>query len=156
MTVEFNDYLKIAAEVQGGIVGAIGETITAIEQDVKGKAPMTYPDAPLHGGALSARVVTGNLRRSYHQDRKNILDPLEPSAEIGSDPGIAEYAIWQEYGTSKMAPRPSLTPSSEAQRGPHEARVYAAVAKASGVLGIVGFGEAAAGASGAPAASGDA
>jgi len=132
MTVLFNRYGLEFEEMAAAIEGAIVETATIIEQDVKGKAPVSTAGASAHAGALSAPVVTGNLRRSYHQDRANLKDPLEPSIEIGNDPGIAEYGIYVEYGTYKMAPRPHLTPSSESQTGPHALRVAAALGVAAG------------------------
>lgn len=114
--VIFNHYFKLAAGAEGAVAGAIIETANAIEQDVKGKGPHAAP------------IRTGNLRRSIHQDRGGLRNPVEPSVEVGNDLEIAEYAIYVEYGTSRMAAQPFLTPASEAQKDPHAARVAAAVA----------------------------
>jgi HK97 gp10 family phage protein len=102
--------------MEAAVAGAVEETAHAIEQDVKGNGPHAAP------------IRTGNLRRSYHTDRKGLANPVEPSVEVGNDMRVAPYALFVEYGTSRMAPRPHLTPASEAQQGPHHARVAAAVA----------------------------
>lgn len=123
-SVIFNHYGRISREASAAVEGAIVETATAIEQDVKGKGPHPAP------------IDTGNLRRSFHQDRAKLADPIEPSVEVGNDLEIAEYAIYVEYGTSRMAAQPSLTPASEAQKEPHAARVEAAVSGAAARGGI--------------------
>lgn len=117
-SVIFNHYGRISVDAAAAVEAAIVETATIIEQDVKGKGPHPAP------------IDTGNLRRSYHQDRKGLGDPIEPSVEVGNDMQIADYAGYVEYGTSRMAAQPSLTPASEAQKEPHAARVEAAVSGA--------------------------
>jgi HK97 gp10 family phage protein len=130
-SVVFNSYGRIAADIAAGVDAAIVETATAIEQDIKGAGPHAAP------------IDTGNLRRSYHQDRKGLDNPVDPTVEVGNDPSIADYAGYVEYGTSRMAAQPHLTPASEAQKEPHAARVAAAVAAgaARGVRHGGGIGE---------------
>lgn len=131
--VEFNDYWLIWAEAAEAVREAVRETTTNIEQDVKGRAPVATPGGG-GSGARSAPYRTGALRRSYHVDFKG-TNGVQIEAHVGNDPGVAPYGIFVEFGTSKMAPRPHLTPSSEAQRAPHEARVVAAVREAARVAG---------------------
>lgn len=106
--VEFNLFPEIAAEMEEASVALVRETAQAIEQDVKG------------GGPHAAPIRTGNLRRSYHTDYR------EPThAEVGNDLDVAEYAIYVEYGTYKMAAQPHLRPATDAQRQPFLDKLYA-------------------------------
>jgi HK97 gp10 family phage protein len=129
MGVVFNKYGAVFAELAAGLSEAVRETVTEIEQDVKGRAPTSSADASPSDGPLAAPFITGNLRRSYHVDFKG-TNGVQIEAHVGSDPGVAPYAVFVEYGTSKMAPRPHLTPSSEAQRVKHDERVAAVVVEA--------------------------
>jgi hypothetical protein len=104
--------------VEADVAAAVAETLTAIEQDVKGgphSLYQAYPPKPSYDR-------TGNLGRSYHMEMRGPFEGI-----VGSDPGIAPYAVFVEYGTSKMAPEPHLVPSAEAQRLPFLARVKAAL-----------------------------
>lgn len=96
--VIFNRFPEVAAEMVAKVETLVRETATAVEQDVK-------------GGPHAAPIRTGNLRRSYHTDFRGT------EAEVGNDVSVAYYAIYQEYGTYKMAARPHLRPSVEAVRG---------------------------------------
>jgi hypothetical protein len=89
------------------LAAAVQASLIAIEQDVKGGPHSVYEAYP----PKPSYDRTGNLGRSYH---KETLGPLE--GIVGSDPGIAPYAEYVEYGTSKMAPEPHLVPSAEAER----------------------------------------
>jgi hypothetical protein len=120
----FDRYAELmGAEMVGQIREVVKETATEIEQDVKGRAPKSYPGAPAEGAALAAPIRTGNLRRSYHTEEH--FEGADMYAEVGNDPSVADYALFVEYGTVHMAPRPHLTPSSEAQRAPFLAKVAA-------------------------------
>jgi HK97 gp10 family phage protein len=102
--LEFNLYAELAAKQIAGVGAVIDETLTEIEQGVKS------PDSP-----TAAPYKTGNLRRSYHRTRlRKSLGQI--SGEVGNDLSVAEYAVYVEFGTSKMAPRPHLVPSTERQR----------------------------------------
>jgi HK97 gp10 family phage protein len=99
----------IIAKAPGALGDAVRETAIAIEQDVK-------------GGPHAAPYRTGNLRRSYHHAMSG-----PASAVVGSDHGIAEYAPYVEFGTSKMSAQPHLVPATEAQREPFAQRVAKAL-----------------------------
>lgn len=133
MGVVFNGYGLVFAEAAVLIKEAVQETTTEIERDVKGRAPKATAGGSTDG-PRSAPYRTGNLRRSYHVDFKG-TNGAQIEAHIGSDEGIAPYAPFVEYGTSRMAPRAHLTPSSEAQRVKHDERVAAAIMEAAHVAG---------------------
>jgi hypothetical protein len=134
MPVEFNHYELIFEEAAVFLKEAVDETVTEIERDVKGRAETATAGGSTNGGAAAAPYKTGNARRSYHVDFEG-TNGAQIEAHIGNDPGIADYVIYLEYGTSKMAPRPHLTPSSEAQRAPHQLRVAAALTEAAKATG---------------------
>jgi HK97 gp10 family phage protein len=108
--VLFDRLPAIVGRQLAAVAGAVDETLTAIEQDVKG------------GGPHAAPYRTGNLRRSYH---KTLTGPAQ--GEVGNDPQVAHYAIYVELGTRRMAPRPHLVPAAEAQRAPFAERVRRAL-----------------------------
>lgn len=113
--VEFNRFRSVAPIMAAEVAALVNETASGIEQDVKGRAPKSSAGASPDGGALSAPIITGNLRRSYH---RTVADPKtgKIEAEVGNDPQVAPYAIYVEFGTYKMAARPHLRPSFEAAR----------------------------------------
>lgn len=53
---------------------------------------------------------TGNLRQSIRYDIQKINDN-EIEGCVGSTQKNPDYAVYTEYGTSKMAPRPWLSPA---------------------------------------------
>lgn len=71
----------------------------------------------------TAPFRTGNLRRSYHVQ----LFPEQLRARVGSDSGIAPYAGFVEFGTSKQPPQPHLGPAGMTQRGPFEDGIRKAI-----------------------------
>lgn len=112
-SVIFNRFTEVGAELIAEASTIVNENATAIEQDVK-------------GGPHAAPVLTGNLRRSYHVD---FAGGTKAEAEIGNDASVAPYAIYQEYGTYKMAARPHLRPATEARRTPFFAALAALFGK---------------------------
>lgn len=106
LIVRFNDYPEKAAACKPLLRAAVRATATAIEQTVKQTAP----------------IRTGNLRRSYHMQMTGDL-----SAEVGSDPGIADYAVYVEYGTSRMGAQPHLRPAVDQEAPVFETRIRAAL-----------------------------
>lgn len=119
----FDRYAELTAKMVAQIRGVVSDTSHNIEQDVKGRAPKSFADASAGPPAKSAPIITGNLRRSYHVEEH--FEGADMYAEIGNDPNVADYAVFVEYGTTRMAPRPHLTPSSEAQRAPFLAKIAA-------------------------------
>lgn len=103
-------FLKGATRMEAAASTAVSATLTAIEQGVKGAGPHPAP------------YRTGALRRSYHRTQTS-----PTSGRVGNDPGIAPYAKYVEFGTSKMAAQPHLLPTAEMQREPFKERLAAAV-----------------------------
>jgi HK97 gp10 family phage protein len=64
-------------------------------------------------------VDTGFLRSTIHVER---IDHL--ALQVRAD---AEYAAFVEYGTSRMAAQPYMTPAIEAVRAGYEARIARAI-----------------------------
>jgi HK97 gp10 family phage protein len=81
------------------ISNALMETATEIVQDVAG------------GGPHAAPIRQGHLRASYYAE---LLEPFK--ARVANNLGIAPYAIYVEFGTRKMSPKPHLRPAAEAAR----------------------------------------
>lgn len=88
-----NDFARISRELRPRLRDAINETALDVETLAKQRAP----------------VKTGNLRRSLH----TAPAAEELRATVGTN---VEYARFVEYGTSRMGPRPYLTPALESNR----------------------------------------
>ncbi len=87
-----NDFAKIAGELRPKVTKAVRATALEISAEAKQRAP----------------VLTGNLRRSIYTRHRS-----ETASRVGVG---AEYGPHVEYGTTRMAPRPYLTPAVEAAR----------------------------------------
>lgn len=90
---DFSEIHRLAADLTkaGAVAGvqaalAIQKTATDIERDAK----------------IAAPVDTGFLRSSISSDVRGL------HAEVGP---TAEYGVYVEYGTSRMAPQPYLGPA---------------------------------------------
>lgn len=88
-----NDFDRIADELAPKVRAAVDATALDISAAAKRSAP----------------VLTGNLRRSLHTRHLRGF-----RSRVGTN---VEYAPFVEYGTSRMAARPYLTPAVEAVRG---------------------------------------
>lgn len=89
------DLTRSAVTVEPLARMVVAKTARDIEADAKVFAP----------------VDTGNLEASITSDVKGL------SAEIGP---TASYGIYQELGTSKMAPQPFMGPAAGRRVGPFE------------------------------------
>jgi HK97 gp10 family phage protein len=102
----FNKFPAVKGRLRRQAAEAIAESAVAVEQDVKGgphSLYRAYPPSPHYDR-------TGNLGRSYHHRKINDLLYV-----VENDPNIAPYAIYVEFGTSRMAARPHLKPAAEAE-----------------------------------------
>lgn len=66
-----------------------------------------HPSLPGHPPA----VDTGNLRESINYEVHN--EKKEVYGIVGSTQKDPDYAVWMEYGTSRIAPRPWLSPAMQ-------------------------------------------
>lgn len=92
LTVERNDFPGIAEALPQAVGQAVHEIAFQIEADAKGLAP----------------VDTGFLRSSI---QTSVIDAFTAEVAVG-----AHYAAYVEFGTSRMAARPYLTPAVERNR----------------------------------------
>jgi HK97 gp10 family phage protein len=98
------DERKVIARYEDGVYGntlrAGRIVLNEARRLIDRKAPL--PSRPFE----SPRSVTGRLVRSLKINAKKRRGKVEMN--IGADGRIAKYALYLEYGTSKMAPRPFL------------------------------------------------
>jgi len=87
-----NNVKKLTKDFNNLIPVALKAGALLIQNDAKKRAP----------------YLTGTLRRSIHTEQTG-----KTSVKVGTD---VEYAIFQEYGTSKMAARPYLRPAFDENR----------------------------------------
>ena len=92
VTVERNDFAAIANRLETGA--------EVLVEMVANKA--------LGGTQMRSPVDTGNLKNSYHLVRINRF--------VWELITMVAYSVFVEFGTVKMAARPHMTPSVEAQR----------------------------------------
>ena len=90
--IVFDHFPRLAAALPEAVGTIVQETILAIETQAKIKVP----------------VDTGALRASIQSEMTG-----ETSGEVATN---IEYAPYQEYGTSRMAATPYMTPAAEAER----------------------------------------
>lgn len=94
--LEFNHFGTIAAELEG----LASKIVRGTSQDIAKEAEANTPP----------RVDTGHMMGGWWVDPKTPL-----SCEISNH---QDYAIYNELGTSHMAPHPMLTPAAEHNRQP--------------------------------------
>lgn len=89
LEVAYNRIPAICDAMRGRAEQAVAKTVFDIEGRAKGSAP----------------VDTGNLRDSITGDAAGLSGTVSTNVE---------YAIYQEYGTSRMAAHPYMIPAAEA------------------------------------------
>ena len=90
--IVYDHFPQLAAALPEAVRTIIQETIFAIETTAKIKCPVDT-------GALRASIISEMTDETAGQVATNI-----------------EYAPYQEYGTSKMAATPYMTPAAENER----------------------------------------
>lgn len=116
---ESSDMNKLAADLSGaeGRIGPVVKKVVAkitldVERDAKAAAP----------------VDVGNLKNSIgHSDLRSIGSEGSIEAEVGP---TADYGVWVELGTSKMAAQPYLGPALDRHQAPFAQAVAAVAAQA--------------------------
>jgi len=92
--IKFNRFPTLGADMRRVVSEVVRKTAFDVEAGTKQRAP----------------VDTGLLRNSYNMQMESELTVV-----VGTD---VEYAVFQEFGTHKMAAQPHLTPAAEAERQP--------------------------------------
>ena len=100
-------------------VEGVDELVRKLKR-LAGKATPAQARAALMAGAqpiqtsavIKAPVLTGTLRRSIHTETAEVGDGAV--ARVGTN---VEYAIHQEFGTSRMRGTPFLRPAFDERRG---------------------------------------
>jgi HK97 gp10 family phage protein len=90
--IVYDHFPQLAARLPEAVRTIVQETIFAIETQAKIRCP----------------VDTGALRASIQSDMTG-----ETSGEVATN---IEYSVYQEYGTSRMAATPYMTPAAEGER----------------------------------------
>ena len=91
-TIVYNHFPRITAALRPAVGAIVQETLFAIETTAKIKVP----------------VDTGALRASIQSEMTGDTEGM-----VATD---IEYSVYQEYGTSKMAATPYMTPAAENER----------------------------------------
>lgn len=115
MEIDVTELIEFAGELatQSGTLGArasaaVRKTAYDIEADAKALAP----------------VDTGALKNSISTDLEGDGRNASMTAEIGP---TVDYAIFQEYGTSRTAPQPFMRPAFD-RRAPGLAAAFEQIA----------------------------
>lgn len=120
---EFSDYLsKIAPNINNELGRQISLCCQKVEDDIKyemahtprdmSKSYYTNNKTNAHHPSLPGNPPapdTGNLRNSIRYEIH--VEGKEVYGIVGSTQKDPDYAVYTEYGTSKMAPRPWLRPA---------------------------------------------
>lgn len=94
ITIKYSNFAKIAAQMPRAVSKIVRKTALDVEATAKQIAP----------------VDTGNLKNSI------ITETPEPlSAIVGPH---TDYALYVEFGTSKMSAQPYMTPAAQKHRAP--------------------------------------
>lgn len=126
MTFEqFSDYLsKVAPNINGELEKTIALCCDKVRSDIQDSMAHTARDTTksyytnnktkAHHPSLPNNPPapdTGNLRNSIRWELHN--EGKEVYGIVGSTQKDPDYAVYTEYGTTKMAPRPWLRPAME-------------------------------------------
>lgn len=122
---QFSDYLsQIAPQVEGELTKSIKLCCDKVRSDIQGsmaKTPRdtskTYftnnktkghnPSLPGNPPARDTGNLSNSIRYEVHTEGKEIY------GIVGSTQKDPDYALYTEYGTSKMKPRPWLRPAMQ-------------------------------------------
>lgn len=124
-TEQFSDYLsKVAPQVEHSLVNTIKLCCEKVRSDIQysmahtprntTKSYYTNNKTKAHHPSLPGNPPapdTGNLRNSIRYEVHN--EGKKVYGIVGSTQNDPDYAVYTEYGTTKMAPRPWLRPAME-------------------------------------------
>lgn len=93
------------------IAGQLAKTaVKKTAKDIEASAKATAPRDPARPPQDPSRPVTGNLRNSIKTSDLRNVSQDSPAAEVRAS---ANYAIYQELGTSTMPARPFMGPAAD-------------------------------------------
>lgn len=122
-TEQFSDYLsKVAPQVEHSLVNTIKLCCEKVRSDIQesmAKTPIDnsknyftnnktvahHPSMPGNPPAIDTDNLRNSIRYEIHEEGKEVY------GIVGSSQLDENYAVYTEYGTSKMKPRPWLRPA---------------------------------------------
>lgn len=121
--VKRNRFPELLGQMREQASKAVRETCFAIQEGVldgmsQGKSGRIYGDHVASAPGEMPAIDTGTLAASIQVD-------AEPGSLQGAVYTNQETAVFLEYGTTRMAPRPYLTPAAENERAAFERRMAA-------------------------------
>ena len=132
------DVVRRLSALQGDIEREVSAAVRTTAQMIRSDAIRSIKSHQSSGNTYKRGNVTHTASapgNPPNQDRgqlaRNIRVELHDdlTATVGS---YADYSESLEFGTSRMAARPFMTPASEGQRDKHKASIAAAVKKGAG------------------------
>ena len=118
MEVKFIEYGDPVKAVEKGLDKSVNETLAQIATNAKLFAPV----ATVNGGRLKNSImyngpeITGGFNDSGGEKAEKQINSKAKKA-VGYIGSNLDYAVYQEFGTRKMAAQPFLRPAIEIQRG---------------------------------------
>lgn len=103
VTIKSNRFAELTEAMKAGVDKAVRETALAIEGQAKGFAPVDT-------GALRASILAEPVKQFVWKVAPHV-----------------EYAIYQEFGTSRMPAHPFMIPAMMAEKDSFAARVRDAI-----------------------------
>lgn len=122
-TEQFSDYLsKVAPQVEHSLVNTIKLCCKKVQDDIQysmahtkrdmsktyytnNKTKAHHPSMPGNPPAVDTGNLRNSIRYEVHDEGKEVY------GIVGSTQKDPDYAVYTEYGTTKMAPRPWLRPA---------------------------------------------
>lgn len=115
MSIEFDaSELRTLAADLGNVPKLAGQlakvAVKKTAKDIEKSAKATAPRDPARPPKDPSRRVTGNLRNSIKTTDLRMVSQDSPEAEVKA---TANYAVFQEMGTSRMPARPFMGPAAD-------------------------------------------
>ena len=116
--VVFNNFSEIAARLAPESAEIVAETLAEIDTTVQvGMAAGGGGRIYIRRGRAHQASSPGNMpARDLGALSASLQTELVPGKAKGYYYTVMDYGVYLEYGTSKMAPRPFMTPSAERAR----------------------------------------
>ena len=96
---------KVVSDIQSSMAHTARDTTRSYYTNNKTKAH--HPSLPGNPPAPDTGNLRNSIRYEMHDENRNVY------GIVGSTQKDPDYAVYTEYGTTKMAPRPWLRPAME-------------------------------------------